>query len=120
MTVQKSRKRSAEETRGRQVRRAEQGKLREAAQYRCFQANLQAGKLRDSEVADILARHERGEVYRTIGKAYGLDEFTVARVVKHGKLAPWQQAQAKRDKERKPKQLEWAKRHGSKDQLPAS
>ena len=120
MTAQKSHKRSTDETRSRAIRKADRAKVREQLQYRCAQANLQVSKLRDSEVADIRARHERGEMYRTIGKAYGLDELTVARVIKYGKLTPWQAATAKRDADRIPLRAEWAKRHGSKDQLPAS
>jgi hypothetical protein len=111
MTAQKSKKRSPEETRSRQRVQKERGEQRQQREHRCMQANVQARKFKDREIADMRARHERGEVYRTIGKAYGLDEFTVARVIRHGRLTPWQNAEARRSAARKPLQDDWAKRH---------
>lgn len=118
MAGKTSHKRSVEETRGRQARKEERGKLRDAQQRRCAQANYQASRLRDSEVADMRARRERKEEYRTIGKAYGLDEFTAARVVRYGKLTPWQAAVTERNTSRIPKQKAYADTH-KKEQLPA-
>jgi hypothetical protein len=119
MAGQKSHKRSLEETRSRRTRKAERGKAREAAQHRCAQANLQASRLKDREIEDMHVRHGRGEVYRSIGRAYGLDEFTVARVLRYGRLSPWQASQAKRAVNRKPLREEWARKN-KKDQLSAS
>jgi hypothetical protein len=111
MTAQKSRKRSPEETRSRQRAKKERGEQQQARQHRCATANVIAGKLKAADIRDMQARKERGEVLKTIGKAYGLDEFTVARVLRYGQLTPWQAAEAKRAKERASKQEEWLKRH---------
>jgi len=111
MPAQKSHKRSAEETRSRKAREEERGKRRQADQHRRAQANLLARKLPAKDVADMQARRERGEEYRTIGRAYGLDEFTVARVLRYGRLTPWQAARSARAAQRRPLQDAWAKRH---------
>jgi hypothetical protein len=114
-----SHKRSPEETRGRQTRGAELGKKAAAWQDRCREANYHAAKLRDSEIEDIRARRARNEEYRTIGKAYGLDEFTAARVVRYGRLSPWRHAEAARGERRRPLQKAYADEH-RKEQMPAS
>lgn len=112
-------KRSAAETQSLRSAAKEGRKDRDTAQQRAAQANFLAGKLTLGQVKDIRDRRERGEEYRTIGKAYGLDEFTAARVVRYGKLSPWQHAEAARNARRVPLQEAWKKRN-EKDQLSAS
>jgi len=115
----KSRKRSPEETRARLARKLERGRARDERQRRCAQANLLAHRLSMADVQDMRDRHERGELYRTIGKAYGLDEFTVARVIRYGNRSPWQDMEDRRNTSRIPRQQEYQKRN-KKDQLSAS
>jgi hypothetical protein len=119
MAGKTSHKRSTEETASRRSRQEQRSRTRAAAQHQREQANFLIRKFSARDVQDMRDRHERGEVYRTIGKAYGIDEFTVARVIRYGALTPWQAAEAARNTARKPLQDAWAKKH-KQDQLSAS
>jgi hypothetical protein len=114
-----SHKRSTEETASRRSRQEQRSRIRAAGQRQRELASAVARKFSLHDVRDMRDRHERGEVYRTIGKAYGIDEFTVARVIRYGTLTPWQAAEAARSTRRIPLQNAWAKKH-KQDQLSAS
>lgn len=59
-------------------------------------ANLYMRKLPSNGLAEIQARAEAGEKLTVIAKDFGTTEFVIARLLKYGKLTPWQVAEANR------------------------
>ena len=81
-------------------RRWRNGQLRKTARIKaqqlCEAANVYMRLLPANGLAEMTARAEAGEKLTVIAKDFGTNEFTVARMLKYGKLTPWQVAEANR------------------------
>jgi hypothetical protein len=94
-------------------------KARDKRQRELAHANMLIRGLTDAQVREIRSRHEGGEAFSKIAASFGMDEFTIARADRYGRLAPWQHARGVRDAARKPLQDAYAKRKKG-NQLPAT
>lgn len=101
-----------QELRARSARRREaRAKQRTAAQDARHAASLYALKLPPKLATEIQARREAGETFAALARDYGCTEFEIARIVRYGKLTPWQHARARRNAARLPVQEAYAKRN---------